>query len=126
MTIWPEADRRLNQLYNDVHDIYGMLRGVVVTQGKHGEWLDSLAEDVSRLGVTQLRQGSRLDQIDKKLEQHDARFDQIDDRFTHIDTQFDQINDRFTQVNGRFTQVDGQLKVTDGKLDRVIQLLEQR
>src|SRR5262245_24142842 len=97
-----EAERKINQLYNDVDAIYGMLKDISKTQGAHGEQLTSLHESVTHIGGVQMRHGNRLDELDAAVagvgEQiKEVRVTQLrhENRFTEIDQRFDGVDQRF-------------------------------
>ena len=63
MTTSPEIERKVRQLDSDVQSIY--------------ELLDELNAGMKRVQATQLRQGSRLDQIEDRLTGVDGKLDTI-------------------------------------------------
>ncbi len=83
MTASPEIERKTRQLDSDVQSIY--------------ELLSELTVGMQKVQATQLRQGSRLDQIE----------------------------DRLTSVDGRLTGVENHLTAVDSKLDTVLDILRQ-
>lgn len=84
MTTPAEVERKVRQLDNDVSSIY--------------ELLDNLNTNVTKMAGAQLRQGSRLDQIE----------------------------DRLNRVDGKLAEHGTALAEHGAKLDRLIELLEQR
>jgi len=63
VTTSPEIERKVRQLDSDVQSIY--------------ELLDELNAGMKRVQATQLRQGSRLDQIEDRLTGVDGKLDTI-------------------------------------------------
>jgi archaellum component FlaC len=72
MTTSPEIERKVRQLDNDVQSIYDLLTDLDV--------------GVKKLQAAQLRQGSRLDQIEDRLTG-------VDDRLTGVDDKLDIVLD---------------------------------
>ncbi len=97
MTTPPEIERKVRQLDNDVHSIYDLLADLHV--------------GVKKVQASQLRQGSRLDQIE--------------DRLTGVDNRLTGVEDRLTGVDNRLTGVEDRLVGVDGKLDSVLDLLRR-
>src|SRR5689334_12623156 len=98
-----DAERKIQQLYNDVNAIYGMLDKIQETQNSHGDRLDSLKRGVTGIAATQMRHGNRLDELDSAVAgvseqikemritqmRHENRFTEIDQRFDGVDQRFD-------------------------------------
>jgi hypothetical protein len=59
----PDLARKVQQLDNDVHEIYGLLNGIAGTQQRHGH---------------------RLDELAAKLDTHDTRFDAMDAKLDRV------------------------------------------
>ena len=65
-----EVDRKVRQLDNDVQSIYVLLNAISSTQGRHGNRLDELGEDVSRLDA-------KVTGLDAKVTALDAKMDTV-------------------------------------------------
>jgi chromosome segregation ATPase len=132
-----DAERKIQQLYNDVNAIYGMLDKIKEEQGSHGEKLDSLKRGVTIIGATQMRHGNRLDELDAGVEgvsgqlkemritqmRHENRFTEIDQRF---DAQDDRLDTQSRQLDAQGKQLDAQgkqLALQDRKLDLIMEAL---
>lgn len=112
MHVADETERRINQLYNDVHAIYDQLGDVQKVQKVHTTQLKTLNKTVAGIWATQQQHGEKLNSLDaalavlteKVLEQrarldaHDRRFDEVDRRF---DAQDEKIEAMGEQVNGK-------------------------
>lgn len=63
-----EVERKVRQLDNDVSSIYELLATISSTQGRHGNRLDELGEDVSRLDAKVTGLDTRLSSLDTKMD----------------------------------------------------------
>jgi chromosome segregation ATPase len=145
MHVAGETERRINQLYNDVHAIYDQLdsvekvqkshteqlttlnttvAGIWTTQQQHGDKLNSLdaafavmSEQLREMRATQIGHEERFTGIDQQLEKVDQRFQQVDQRFEQVDQRFEQIDQRFEQVDQRFEQIDQRFEQVDQRFD---------
>lgn len=91
MTTPAEVERKVRQLDSDVSSIY--------------ELLDNLNTNVTRMAGAQLRQGSRLDQIEDRL---------------------NRIDGKLAEHGTALVEHGTALAEHGAKLDRLIELLEQR
>jgi outer membrane murein-binding lipoprotein Lpp len=125
MTSPIESQRKVRQLENDVTSIYELLGSIQETQHKHGDQLDEVAAQTTRIVGAQLRQGNRLDSIEatvhdlgirfdglEETQRHQAdRLDSMDARLGTVDTKVDSLD---TKVDGLDTKVDGLDTKVDG------------
>jgi archaellum component FlaC len=125
-----DAERKINQLYNDVNAIYGMLDAIKEHQGAHSKQLESLKSSVTTISATQMRHGNRLDELDVAVagvsEQiKEMRVTQMrhENRFTEIDQRFDGVDQRFDGIDRRFDGVDQRFDGMDQKLDLIMKAL---
>ena len=64
MTIHPdEITRKFNQVDNDMHEIYNMLKDISTTQKRHSKDFEGLRSDVSHMGARLIRQDTRISEI---------------------------------------------------------------
>jgi hypothetical protein len=64
MTIHPEEiTPKFNQVDNDMHEIYTMLKDISTTQKQHGKDFEGLRSDVSHMGARLIRQDTRINEI---------------------------------------------------------------
>jgi chromosome segregation ATPase len=59
-----ETGRRINQLYNDVNAIYGLLDTIHETQRSHGKQIESIKTSLTDIRATQMRHDNRLNELD--------------------------------------------------------------
>ena len=126
-----DAERKIQQLYNDVNAIYGMLDKIKENQGSHGGQLDSLQRKATTISATQMRHGNRLDELDVAVggvsEQiKEMRITQMrhENRFTEIDQRFD-AQDEQLATHGKLLAAQGeQLASQDRKLDLIMKALD--
>jgi chromosome segregation ATPase len=124
MLMADDAERKINQLYNDVNAIYGMLGTIQEKQGSHTKQLESIKYSVTGISATQMRHGNRLDELDVAVA---GVSDQIKEmRITQMrhENRFTEIDQRFTEVDQRFDAQDEQLKTQDRKLDLIMKALD--
>jgi archaellum component FlaC len=121
-----DAERKINQLYNDVNAIYGMLDTINKNQGAHTEQLESLKTSVTRIAGTQMQHGNRLDELDvavagvseqvKEMRvtqmRHENRFDEIDQRFDGIDQRFEGVDQRFDGMDQKLDLIMKALNIS--------------
>ncbi|WP_141959646.1 hypothetical protein [Actinoallomurus bryophytorum] len=146
-----EAERRINQVKNDVDEIWGKLTDIGKVQAEHTKQLRTLNDNVAKVWTTQQQHGDRLNdldaavagldekltemrvtqlshesrftKIDNRFAQIDNRFAQIDKRFAQIDERFEKIDERFAQIDERFEKIDERLVTQDKKLDLIMKAL---
>jgi chromosome segregation ATPase len=112
-----DAERKIQQLYNDVNAIYGMLDDIGKTQAEHGKQLTDLSQSLTTVRATQLRHGNRLDELDAGIA---GLGDQIKEmRVTQM-----RHETRFTEIDQRFDTQDEQLASQDRKLDLIMKALD--
>jgi uncharacterized coiled-coil DUF342 family protein len=126
-----EAERKIQQLYNDVNAIYGMLDDIRKTQGEHGKKLTDLGQSLTTLRATQMRHENRLDELDVGIagladQLKEMRVTQMrhENRFTEIDQRFEQIDQRFDAQDKQLERQAGQLASQDRKLDLIMKALD--
>jgi predicted nuclease with TOPRIM domain len=132
-----ETERRINQLYNDVHEIYDKLKDVGDVQADHTKQLKTLNKTVASIWTTQQQHGEKLNRLDaavaqmderlarmdERFERMDGRFDGMDERFERMDGRFDGMDERFEGIDGRFVGIDGRFAEQDRKLDLILEAL---
>jgi chromosome segregation ATPase len=135
MHVADETERRINQLYNDVHAIYDQLGQVQKVQKVHTQQLKTLNKTVAGIWATQQQHGEKLNSLDAALavlteqvaEQsarlgvHDRRFDEVDRRFGEVDKRFDEVDRRFDAQDGK---IDTLREQVNGKLDLIMKALD--
>jgi chromosome segregation ATPase len=142
-----ETERRLNQLYADVRDAYGLLTDVGKVQAEHTKQLgtlnDTVAEHtkqlrtlndtVAKIWTTQQQHGDRLNDLDaavaglgEKLTEmsntqmrHEYHLVKIDTRFGRMDQRLEQVDQRLDQVDQRLDQVDQRFEQVDKRFEQV-------
>lgn len=72
-----ETDRKIRQLDNDVQSIYVLLNAISSTQGRHGNRLDELGEDVARLDAKVTELDAKVTGLDSKVTGLDAKMDTV-------------------------------------------------
>jgi chromosome segregation ATPase len=104
-----DAERKIQQLYNDVNAIYGMLSTIQEKQDSHSEQLDSLQTSVTQVRGTQMQHGNRLNELDASV--------------AGVSEQIKEM--RITQLRheNRFTEMDQRFDTQDGKLDLIMKAL---
>jgi len=132
-----EAERRINQVKNDVDEIWGKLTDIGKVQVEHTKQLRTLNDNVAKVWTTQQQHGDRLNDLDaavagldEKLSEmrvtqlsHEHRLTKIDNRFAQIDKRFAQIDERFAGIDQRFAGIDQRFDAQDEKLDLIMQAL---
>ncbi|MDN3352154.1 hypothetical protein [Actinomadura sp. DC4] len=107
-----DAERKMNQLYNDVNAIYGMLGDIQKQQGAHTTQIESLQTSVTTISATQMRHGNRLNELDSAVAgvsdqikemrvtqlRHENRFTEIDQRFDGMDQRFDGMDQKLELI----------------------------
>lgn len=118
-----DAERKIQQLYNDVNAIYGMLSTIQEKQGSHTEQLESLQSGVTTVVATQMRHGNRLNELDAGIAGVSEQIKEM--RITQMrhENRFTEIDQRFEQVDRRFEQVDQRFDAQDRKLDLILKAL---
>lgn len=58
-----DVERKIRQLDNDVQSIYVLLNAISSTQGRHGNRLDELGEDVARLDAKLTGLDAKMDTV---------------------------------------------------------------
>jgi hypothetical protein len=111
-----DAERKIQQLYNDVNAIYGMLTTIQETQGSHGGQLESLNKSVIGITATQMRHGNRLNELDAAVAGVGEQVKEI--RITQM-----RHENRFTEIDQRFTGIDQRFDAQDEKLDLIMKAL---
>ncbi|MGI9001160.1 MAG: hypothetical protein ACR2GH_05790 [Pseudonocardia sp.] len=123
MTTPPRTEHKVRQHENDIEAIYDLLT--------------EMSGNVLRIQGAQLRQGSRLDQIEERLHGVEGelvgvvsglaglntRVGGIEGRLTAVETQLTALDTHVGGIEGRLTAVEGQLTGMDGKLDTIVDLL---
>lgn len=105
-----ETGRRINQLYNDVNAIYGLLNTIHKTQGSHSREIESIKSSLTDVRATQMRHDNRLNELDVAIV---GVSDQIKEmRVTQM-----RHENRFTEIAERFDVQDAKLDAQDAKLD---------
>ncbi len=129
-----DAERKIQQLDNDVHAIYDILTKIEKAQGTHAERIESLQGSVSGIAATQMRHGNRLSELDAGLAgvseqikelrvtqmRHENRFTEIDQRFVAQDGKLDALG---KQVDDRLDAHDKRFDTQDEKLDLIMKAL---
>jgi chromosome segregation ATPase len=129
-----EAERRINQVKNDVDEIWGKLDVIGKVQAEHTKQLRALNATVAKVWTTQQLHGDRLNKLDaavasldEKLSEmratNEQRFTKIDQRFAQIEARFAQIDDRFAGIDRRFDAQDEKFAGQDKKLDLIMKAL---
>jgi ABC-type transporter Mla subunit MlaD len=108
-----EAERRINQVKNDVDEIYGRLDVIGKVQAEHTKQLRTLNDTVAQIWTTQQQHGDRLNKLD-------AAVAGLDEKLTEMRVTNEQ---RFTKIDQRFEKVDERLVTQDKKLDLIMQAL---
>ncbi|WP_329238612.1 MULTISPECIES: hypothetical protein [Actinoallomurus] len=119
-----EAERKIQQLYNDVNAIYGMLDDIRKAQGEHGKKLTDLSQSLTTVRATQMRHDNRLNELDAGIA---GLGDQLKEmRVTQMrhENRFTEIDQRFTEIDQRFDAQDQQLASQDRKLDLIMKALD--
>ena len=128
-----EAERRINQVKDDVDEIYGRLDVIGEVQAEHTKQLGNLNDTVAKIWTTQQQHGDRLNDLDaalagldEKLTEmrvtqlgHESRFTKIDNRFAQIDQRFEKIDNRFAQIDQRFAQIDQRFEKIDERFEKI-------
>ncbi|TDE97453.1 hypothetical protein EXU48_04475 [Occultella glacieicola] len=86
-----ELERKVDQLDNDVHEIYSMLTTITDQQLAHDARFDSIDQRLDG-------HNSRLDSIDQRLDGHNTRLDSIDQRLDGHNTRLDTIDQKLDTV----------------------------
>jgi chromosome segregation ATPase len=134
-----EAERRINQVKNDVDEIYGRLGVIGKVQAEHTKQLGNLNDTVAKIWTTQQQHGDRLNDLDaalagldEKLTEmrvtqlgHESRFTKIDNRFAQIDNRFAQIDQRFEKIDQRFEKIDQRFEKIDQRFEKIDQRFEK-
>lgn len=102
MTTSPRTEHKVRQHENDIEAIYDLLT--------------EMSGNVLRIQGAQLRQGSRLDQIEERLHG-------VEGELVGVVSGLAGLNTRVGGIEGRLTAVEGQLTGMDGKLDTIVGLL---
>jgi ABC-type transporter Mla subunit MlaD len=104
-----EAERRINQVKNDVDEIYGRLDVIGKVQAEHTKQLRTLNDTVAQIWTTQQLHGDRLNKLDAAVAGLDEKLSEM----------------RATQLSheNRFTKIDERLSSQDKKLDLIMQAL---
>jgi chromosome segregation ATPase len=125
-----EAERRINQVKNDVDEIYGKLTAVGTVQAEHTKQLRTLNDTVAKIWTTQQQHGDKLNSLDAAVatiseQLREFRAIQVghDARFTGIDQRFDRVDERFEKIDQRFEKIDQRLASQDEKLDLIMKAL---
>jgi len=124
MHVAGETERRINQLYNDIHAIYDQLSSVEKVQKSHTEQLTTLNTTVAGIWTTQQQHGDKLNSLDAAVavmseQLREMRAIQIrhEERFTEIDQRFD-AQDEILGVQGKkLDSHDKKLDTQGKKLD---------
>src|SRR4051812_19744240 len=90
-----ETERRINQLYNDVNAIYGLLDTIHKTQGAHGEQIESIKGSLTDIRATQMRHDNRLGELDLAVAG-------VSEQLTEMRVTQMRHENRFTEMAGRF------------------------
>jgi septal ring factor EnvC (AmiA/AmiB activator) len=104
-----EAERRINQVKNDVDEIYGKLNVIEKVQSEHTKQLRTLNATVAKIWTTQQEHGDRLNKLDAAVAGLDEKLSEM----------------RATQLSheNRFTKIDERFATQDRKLDLIMQAL---
>jgi chromosome segregation ATPase len=105
-----ETGRRINQLYNDVNAIYGLLDTIHKTQGTHGEEIESIKGSLTDIRATQMRHDNRLGELDLAIVGVSEQLKEM--RVTQM-----RHENRFAEIAGRFDTHEAKLDAHDRKLD---------
>lgn len=105
MSTPPDTARKVQQLDNDVVEIYGKLDEIQDTQRRHGDRLKTIE--------------TRVDGLDTKVTNLDTKVTELDAKVGDLDTK---VGDLDTKIDFKVTALDRRLT---GKLDEVIGLLER-
>jgi chromosome segregation ATPase len=122
-----EAERRINQVKNDVDEIWGKLDVIGKVQAEHTKQLRALNATVAKVWTTQQLHGDRLNKLDAAVASLDEKLSEMratnEQRFTKIDQRFAQIDDRFAGIDRRFDAQDEKFAGQDKKLDLIMKAL---
>src|SRR5437588_1127543 len=113
MHVTGDTERRINQLYNDVHAIYDQLSSIEKVQKSHTGQLATLNATVAGIWTTQQQHGDKLNSLDAAFavmseQLREMRATQLghEERFTGIDQHLEKVDERFEKVDQRFEQID--------------------
>src|SRR5256885_15705368 len=132
-----ETGRRINQLYNDVNAIYGLLNTIHKTQGSHSREIESIKSSLTDVRATQMRHDNRLNELDvaivgvsdqiKEMRvtqmRHENRFTEIAERFDAQDARLDEHDAKLTAIGERLNAHDKRFDAQDRKLDLILEAL---
>jgi chromosome segregation ATPase len=111
-----EAERRINQVKNDVDEIYGRLTVIEKVQSEHTKQLRTLNDTVAKIWTTQQQHGDRLNDLDAAVAGLDEKLTEM--RVTQLSHE-----NRFTKIDQRFEKIDERLVTQDKKLDLIMKAL---
>lgn len=112
-----EAERKIQQLYNDVNAIYGMLDDIRKAQGEHGKKLTDISQSLTTVRATQMRHDNRLNELD-------AGIAGLGDQLKEMRVTQMRHENRFTEIDQRFDTQEQQLASQDRKLDLIMKALD--
>jgi chromosome segregation ATPase len=118
-----EAERRINQVKNDVDEIYGRLTVIEKVQSEHTKQLRTLNDTVAKIWTTQQQHGDRLNDLDAAVAGLDEKLTEM--RVTQLshENRFTKIDQRFEKIDQRFEKIDERLVTQDKKLDLIMKAL---
>jgi chromosome segregation ATPase len=118
-----EAERRINQVKNDVDEIYGRLTVIEKVQSEHTKQFRTLNDTVAKIWTTQQQHGDRLNDLDAAVAGLDEKLTEM--RVTQLshENRFTKIDNRFAQIDQRFEKIDERLVTQDKKLDLIMKAL---
>lgn len=128
MHVADDTERRINQLYNDVNAIYGMLDTIQKKQVAHDEKFDGLQASVTSISATQMRHGNRLNELDLSVEKVGEQVKEL--RVTQLrhENRFTEINQRLDAQGEKLDAQDGKIQTlreeVNGKLDLIMKALD--
>lgn len=125
------------QLDDDVREIYDMLKPVAKTLQQHsrqlagldgkidqlGERLDGFQQELTHLGGGQLRQGGRLNQLDRNVMAVNERLDAVDGRFERVEDRLTIVEEKLDRQDRKLDEHGTKLDDHSSKLDQILDLL---
>jgi chromosome segregation ATPase len=128
-----ETERRINQLYNDVHAIYDQLTVIQRTQQAHGGQLASHGRQLEAHGNQLDAQGRQLEAQGRQLASLNDTVTRIwagqqehGERLNHLDSAVAVLTEKVGALDQRFEEHDARFDEQGRKLDLIIEALNIR
>lgn len=117
MHVAGETERRINQLYNDVHAIYEQLGTVQTVQKSHTSQLKTLNKTVTGIAATQQEHGEQLKTLKATQQEHSEQLKTLNGTVAGIWTTQQEHGEKLNRLDAALAVLTEQVGTQGARLD---------